>query len=163
MVLAEWRDRFGGSRNRLRASSRSLRNSSNALPWTRSTRLGTTLTSAEAFPPKSGRIHRLLNLEFRMASIEGLDDQIVEVLVGHLDAVEQVDVVAAPLAVNRRQATGLFQGRSARAAGADGDCRRSVVPVGGTVAVSGVVRLPLLMMSLHSAFAVLSSGDPRCS
>ena len=52
-----------------------------------------TLISADALPPNSAAILRLLNLEFLDRIDRRVDDEIVEQLVGHLHAVEQVDVV----------------------------------------------------------------------
>jgi len=50
-------------------------------------------------------------------------------------------LLAAPLAVNRRQATGLFQGRSRRAARRDGDAVGQLCQLEELSAVSaGVVR-----------------------
>ena len=67
------------------------------------------------------RIHRLLNLELLNRVDRRADDEVVEVLVGDLHAVDQVDVVAAALAVDVRQRAGLAERRTARAAGRNRD------------------------------------------
>ena len=77
--------------------------------------------SADDLPPNSAGYIDLLDLELLNGVDRGTDDQVVEIFVGHLDAVEQVDVVAAPLTVDCREAAGLFERCSAGASGRNRD------------------------------------------
>ena len=67
------------------------------------------------------RVLRLLDLEFLDRVDRRIDDEVVEQLVGHLDAVEQVDVVTRALAADVGQRPGLLQRVAARAAGRNDD------------------------------------------
>ena len=62
------------------------------------------------------RIHRLLDLELLDRIDRRVDDEIVEQLVGHLGAVEQIDVVPGSLAADVRQRARLLQRLAARSA-----------------------------------------------
>ena len=63
-----------------------------------------------------GRIHRFLDLELLNGIHGWVDDQIVEQLVGHLDAIQQVDVVAGALAANVGERSRLLQRGAPRTA-----------------------------------------------
>ena len=67
------------------------------------------------------RILRLLDLEFLNRVDRRIDDEVVEQLVGHLHAVEHVDVVTGALPADVRQRTRLLQCVTARAARRDDD------------------------------------------
>ncbi len=61
-----------------------------------------------------GGVHGFLNFEFLNGIHRRADDQIVEVFVRHLDSIEQVDVMTAPLAAHVHQISSLLQGCAAR-------------------------------------------------
>ena len=79
-------------------------------------RLGRHVDERRRFPAKFGRVHRLLDPEL-LDRVDGrVDDQVVEQFIGHLRAVEQVDVVAGALAADIRQRPCLLERFTARAA-----------------------------------------------
>ena len=77
----------------------------------------TTLISAEALPPNSAGYIVFRDLEFLNRIDRRTDDEVVEELVGDLHAIEQIDVVAAALAVDGGQRSGLPERGAARPAG----------------------------------------------
>ena len=79
--------------------------------------LGDDVNERRCFPAELRGIHRLLNLELLNGVNRRADDEIIEVLVGHFDAVDQVDVVAAALPVHVGERAGLAEGRTASPAG----------------------------------------------
>ena len=84
-----------------------------------------TLIKRRCLAAELGRVLGLLDLELLDRLDRRIDDEIVEQLVGHLDAVEQVDVVTGTLPAHVGQWSGLLQRVSARAAGRKNDARRS--------------------------------------
>src|SRR5262249_46295552 len=67
------------------------------------------------------RVHRFLDFELLNTIYGRTDDEVVEVLIGHLDAVEQIDVVTAALAVDVRKLARLTEGAPACSARWNGD------------------------------------------
>ena len=89
---------------------------------------------------------RLLDLELLHRLRRRVDHQVVEQLVGHLDAVQQVDVVARALAADVGQGTGLLQGFAA------GPARRQdhgVAQQGQPDDVAGIQRHPQDLLVRH--------------
>jgi len=84
-------------------------------------RLGDDVDQRRRLAAELRRVERFLNLEFLDRVDRGADDEVVEVLVGDLDAVEQIDVVAAALTEDCRQRAGLLERRAARPAGRQHD------------------------------------------
>ena len=64
-----------------------------------------------------GRVGSLLDVEFFDGVDRRGDHHVVEMLVGDGDAIHQIEIVAAALAEDIHQGSGLLQGVAARAAG----------------------------------------------